>query len=67
MNEMKPKTFSQNKKIIYDWIDKKKLLIPYKMLKFSVRHGVILVKVLEIISFKQSNWLEKKQFLLLKK
>ena len=29
------------------------------MLKFYVRHGMIVDKVHEIISFKQSNWLEK--------
>ena len=29
------------------------------MLKFYVRHGMIVEKVLEIISFGQSKWLEK--------
>ena len=29
------------------------------MLKFYVRHGMIVDKVYEIISFKQSKWLEK--------
>ena len=29
------------------------------MLKFYVRHGMIVDKVHEIISFKQSKWLEK--------
>ena len=29
------------------------------MLKFYVRHGMVLVKVHDIISFKQTKWLEK--------
>ena len=29
------------------------------MLKFYVRHGMIVEKIHEIISFKQSRWLEK--------
>ena len=29
------------------------------MLKFFVRHGMVVDKIHEIISFKQSNWLEK--------
>ena len=29
------------------------------MLKFYVRHGMVIDKVHEIISFKQSKWLEK--------
>ena len=29
------------------------------MLKFYVRHGMVVDKIHEIISFKQSNWLEK--------
>ena len=29
------------------------------MLKFHVRHGMIVEKIYEIISFKQSRWLEK--------
>ena len=29
------------------------------MSKFYVRHGLAVVKILEIISFKQSEWLEK--------
>ena len=29
------------------------------MLKFYVRHGMVVEKIHEIISFKQSKWLEK--------
>ena len=44
--------------MICDWSDKKKYLIHYRMLKFYVRHGMVVQKIHEIISFKQSKWLE---------
>ena len=59
MKEIKPDTYTQNKKLICDWSDKKNYLIHYRMLKFYIRHGMIVDKVHEIISFKQSRWLEK--------
>ena len=52
-------THIQNKKLICDWSNKKNYLIHYRKLKFYVRHGMIVDKVHEIISFKQSRWLEK--------
>ena len=45
--------------MICDWSDKKNYLIHYRMLKFYVRNGKIVDKVHDIISFKQSKWLEK--------
>ena len=45
-----------------DWTDKRNCLIPYWMLKFYVRHGMAIDKVHAIISFKQRNWLEKKNY-----
>ena len=59
MKEIKPDTYIQNKKLICDWSDKKNYLIHYRMLKFYIRHGMIVDKVHDIISFKQSRWLEK--------
>ena len=59
MKRIKPKTFISNKKLICDWTDKKKYLIHYRMLKFYVRHGMVIDKVHEKIFFKQSKWLEK--------
>ena len=59
MNNNKPKNYTESKKLICDWTDKKKYLIHYRMLKFYVRHGMIVEKIHEIISFKQSRWLEK--------
>ena len=59
MNEIKPKNYTKSKKLKCDWTDKKKYLIHYRMLKFYVRHGMIVEKIHEIISFKQSRWLEK--------
>ena len=55
MNKIKPKNYTKSKKLICDWTDKKKYLIHYRMLKF---YGMIVVKIYEIISFKQSKWLE---------
>ena len=59
MNEIKPDSYTQCKKLICDWTNKKNYLVHYRMLKFYVRHGMIVDKVHEIISFKQSNWLNK--------
>ena len=58
MKKIKPENYTKSKKLICDWSDKKKYLIHYRMLKFFVRHGMIVEKVHEIISFKQSKWLE---------
>ena len=59
MKKMKQDSYAKCKKLICDWTDKKKYLIHYRMLKFYVRHGMIVEKVHEVISFKQSKWLEK--------
>ena len=59
MKEIRPDTYVQSSKLICDWSDKKNYLVHYTMLKFYVRHGMIVDKVHEIISFKQSRWLEK--------
>ena len=42
-----------------DWTDKKNYLIQYKMLKFYITQGMIVDKIHEIISFKQTKWPEK--------
>ena len=39
--------------------DKKNYLVHYRMLKFYLKHGMVIDKVRYIISFKQSKWLEK--------
>ena len=59
MKTIKPHTYIQTKKLICDWSDRKNYLVHYRMLKFYVRHGMIVDKVQETISFKQSKWLEK--------
>ena len=58
MNSIKPEIYTKSKKLICDWSDKKRYLIHYRMLKFYVRHGMVVEKIHEIISFKQSKWLE---------
>ena len=59
MKTIKPDTCAQTNKLICDWSDKKNNLVHYRMLKFYLRHGMIVDKVHNIISFKQSRWLEK--------
>ena len=59
MKEIKPDTYIQTKKLICDWSDKKNYLVHYRLLKFCLGHGMIFDKVHNIISFKQSRWLEK--------
>ena len=58
MKKIKPKNYTKSKKLICDWTDKKKYLIHYRMLEFYVRHGMVVEKIHEILSFKQSKWLE---------
>ena len=45
--------------LICDWTDNKKYLIHYRMVKFYVRHGMVVEKIHERISFKQSKGLKK--------
>ena len=59
MKTIKPDTSTQTKKLICDWSDKKNYLIHYRMLKIYIRHGMIVDKVHNVISFKQSRRLEK--------
>ena len=59
MKQIKPKIYAKSKKLICDWTDKKNYLVHYRMLKFFVRHGMVVDKIHEIISFQQSKWLEK--------
>ena len=51
MKEIKTDTYIQTSKLICDWSDKKIYLTLYRMLKFYIRHGMIVDKVHEIISF----------------
>ena len=59
MKEIIPDTFTQTRKLICDWSDKKNYLVHYRMLKFYVKHGIIVDKFHTVFSFKQSMWLEK--------
>ena len=59
MKEIKPDVYIQTKKLICDFSNKKNYLIHYRMLKFYIRHGMLVDKIHNIISFKQSRWLEK--------
>ena len=46
MKKIRPKNCTKSKKVICDWTDKKKYLIHYRMLRFYVRHGMIIEKLL---------------------
>ena len=60
MNEMKPNICIQNRKLIYGWTDKKNYKTHYRMRYFFyVKHGTVVDKVHEIISFGQSKWFER--------
>ena len=59
MKEIKPGTYTQTKKLICDWSDKKNYLVHCRMLQFYDRHGMVVDRVHEVISFKQCKWLEK--------
>ena len=59
MKEVRPDAYVQSSKLICDQSDKKNYLTHYRMLKFYIRHGMIIDKVHNIISFKQSRWIEK--------
>ena len=58
MKTIKPDTHTQTKKLISDWTDEINYLVHYRMFKFYVRHGMVVEKLHEVISFKQSKWLE---------
>ena len=59
LKKIMPKNCAKAKKLICDCTDKKNYLVHYRMLKFYVRHGMIVDKIHEINSFEQSKWLEK--------
>ena len=59
MKNIKPKKCASHEKLSCDWTNKKKNLINYSMLKSYVRHGMVVGKIHEISSIKQSRWLEK--------
>ena len=59
MKKIKPDIYTQTKKLICDWSDKKNYLVHYRLLNFYIRHGMEVENVHTVISFQQSRWLEK--------
>ena len=59
MNETKLNSYTQIKKLICDWTEKRNYLIQYRNLNLYLKHGLIVHKVHENISFRHSEWLEK--------
>ena len=51
MNKNKSKCYTQTKKLIREWTDKKFYLILYRLLKFYVRHGMRVEKDPQKFSF----------------
>ena len=60
MKKIKPKNYTETKKLKCAWTDKKNFLIHYRMLIFCLRHVMIVDKIREVISIKQSKWSETK-------
>ena len=58
MKKIKLHDHTENKKLTCNWTDNMKYLIHYRMLNFYVRHGMVVEEFHEILSFKQSKWLE---------
>ena len=54
MKKIKPKNYTAQKNFISDWTDETKYLIHYRRLTFSVEYGMVVDKVHEILSYKQS-------------
>ena len=59
MRSIKPENYVSHSKLFCDWADKNRYLVQYRLLKFYVRHGMVIEKVQNVISFRQSKWLEK--------
>ena len=59
MKKMKAKNYTRAENVICDWTDKMTYLIHYRNFIFYVRCGMIVDKILEMISIKQSKWFEK--------
>ena len=59
MKEIIPDAYTQTRKLICDWSDRKNYLVHYRMLNFYVTHGMVVNEVHTVISFKQSICLEK--------
>ena len=59
MKQIRPKIYTKTKKVICDWTDEENYSVHYSMLKLYIRHGMVVEKIHEINSIKQSKWLEK--------
>ena len=59
MKETIPDIYNQTRKMICDWIDEKIYLVHYRMLKFYVRHGMVVENVHTVMFFPQKSWLER--------
>ena len=53
MNALKPINYTPWKKFIFDWTDKETCSFQGRVLKIYVRHGMIVDKTHELMSFQQ--------------
>ena len=67
MKKIKLNKYTKAEKTICDCTDNKNYLIYYRMLNFYDTHGMIVYKIHEIISFKQSKLLEINKLISLNK
>lgn len=58
-NLVPPTSKFQNKKLIASLVNKSNYVIHYRNLKQSLRAGLIVTKIHRVLTFKQSNWLQK--------
>ena len=59
MEKYNLRNMEKSKELICVWTDKKNYLFHYRMLKFYIRRAMVVEKIHQIISFKQSKWFEK--------
>ena len=59
MREHVPKPYRPKSKLICDQTNEKYFIVLYRNLKFYVRMGMIIFKVLRINSFDHTPWLQK--------
>ena len=55
----KPEKYTPTEKLIMDQTNKQRYFLPYRDLKFYIRHGIRILNVHTVNKFKQSPWLAK--------
>ena len=58
MMEYRTRNYKPSEKLIVDQTNKQRFFIPYRDLKFYIRHGIRVVNIFTVFRYKQS-WLAK--------